>query len=279
MDVGNWENLDVSLNEILLDASNNGYPITEQKGKYPLLSSLSVKLKEQKQKQLGTTSANKNLDISLNSLIVEYGNPNLETIDILKAEYDASLNNTYLIINKLKSSLEDNNDNNENLFKFGIKQINNNINYVKEQLKLYSNRLPTITIDKSNKFISDSNNYINLVAVNDYIKENTSIENNELERDPSNNLHLLKEGIPGKVITNLTTHALIRQKNKKIEIVIDEYDSSLNKLELNVKSGEITEQLGNFGTQPFGNDNYPITFNLTTTITGDDLKDSISFKK
>ena len=28
MDVGNWENLDVSLNEILLDASNNGYPIT-----------------------------------------------------------------------------------------------------------------------------------------------------------------------------------------------------------------------------------------------------------
>ena len=52
----------------------------------------------------------------------------------------------------------------------------------------------------------------------------------------------------------------------------------MNKLELNVKSGEITEQLGNFGTQPFGNDNYPITFNLTTTITGDDLKDSINFK-
>lgn len=278
IDEGNWEKLYVSLNEMLLDASNNGYPITEQKGKYPLLSSVSVKLKEQKQKQLGTTSANKNLDISLNSLIDGYGNPNLETIDILKAEYDASLNNTYLIINKLKSSLEDNNNNNENLFQFGIKQINNNINYVKEQLKLYSNRLPTITIDKSNKFISDSNNYINLVAVNDYIKENTSIENNELERDPSNNLHLLKEGVPGQVISYLTIHALIRQINKKIEVVIDEYDNSLNKLELNVQSGEITEQLNNFTTQPFGNDNYPITFGLTTTITGEDLPISISYK-
>ena len=281
-----WDKLNDELNILLKEAVDNGYPQTG-KGYYSILKTVNTKLKEQKQTLLGNTDQSKTLSEKINSIKDKIGSEDVDrqatnTMDILIENYNPDSNNTYIIINNLKINLSNNVNAYEKLFNTEINELKTDLtelqNNLNENNKDYIN---SQTITNTEKLIQQlSVNYIPLAAINEYIEQNKNIELANVLNKPTNSLNLLPKTIEGEILTKLGVHATVRQKNKLIENVLDEYDSSLNKLEIKTAETGIDNMLATFANQSFGNENYPISFNLTPPegFTGNDLNEAITYK-